>query len=223
MNIGRRIVARVALAGLVGIGGTARAATSSAPAEQPARGAQIYSQLCASCHGPYGRADGPLAKNLSRLPPDFTDANWMAKRSDADIAKSLAAASHGPMAVAGVLKPDALVESIAYIRTLSVPGKHVSVPAGRDIYNATCWQCHGINGDGKGPVVPYLGGTKPRDFTAATFVIDGREDAIAEFITVGAAQAAHGSSYMPEWASRLSPQQIRDTVEYLKTFKQAKH
>jgi mono/diheme cytochrome c family protein len=26
---------------------------------------------------------------------------------------------------------------------------------------------------------------------------------------------------MPEWASRLSPQQIRDVVEYLKTFQNA--
>ena len=54
-------------------------------------------------------------------------------------------------------------------------------------------------------------------------MIDGREDEIAEFITIGAVKAAHGSPHMPEWASRLSPQQIRDTVEYLKTFKKTTH
>ena len=127
------------------------------------------------------------------------------------------------MAAAGALKPETLVAAIAYIRTLSVPGKHVSVLAGRDIYNSTCFPCHGMKGDGKGPVVQYLDGVQPRDFTAVTFVIDGREDELVHFISVGAAKAAHGSSYMPEWASRLSPQQILDTVEYLKTFKRPAH
>ena len=127
------------------------------------------------------------------------------------------------MAAAGALKPESLVAAIAYIRTLSVPGKHVSVLAGRDIYNAGCFPCHGMKGDGKGPVVQFLGGVQPRDFTAVTFVIDGREDELVHFISVGAVKAAHGSSYMPEWASRLSPQQNLDTVEYLKTFKRPAH
>lgn len=219
--MGKGVVAVVALAAIVGARESAFAGTSD-DARQ-ARGKEIYTEFCSTCHGPYGRADGPLAKNLSRLPPDFTDPNWLAGRTDRDIANGLVGASHGPMAVATVLKPDALLDSVAYVRTLSVPGKHVSVPAGRDIYNAICWPCHGSNGDGNGPAAKFLTGPKPRDFTSASFVIDGREDEIAQFITVGAVKAAHGSQYMPEWASRLSPQQIRDTVEYLKTFKKTTH
>jgi mono/diheme cytochrome c family protein len=220
MKMGKGIVASVALAGLVSMSAPAFAGAAEL---KPARGEQMYSEFCSMCHGRYGRGDGPLAANLSRQPPDFTDPNWLAGRTDGDIAAGLAGASHGPMAVAGELKPEALVGAIAYVRTLSVPGKHVSVLAGRDIYNATCWQCHGVKGDGKGPVAQFLVDAKPRDFTSVTFVIDGHEDEIAEFITLGAVKAAHGSRYMPEWASRLSPQQIRDTVEYLKTFKTAAH
>lgn len=219
--MGKGIVAFVALAGLVGISETA-VAGASLDVEQ-ARGERTYSEFCAACHGPYGRGDGALSQDLSRERPDFTDPNWLAGRSDRDIAKGLVGASHGPMAVAGMLKPEVLVDAIAYVRTLSVPGKHVSIRAGRDIYNATCWQCHGSNGDGKGPVAKFLGDAKPRDFTSASFVSDGHEDEIAEFIALGAVKAAHGSRYMPEWASRLSPQQIRDTVEYLKTFKKTAH
>jgi len=212
-----RGVACVVLAGLVGVSPPAFAGQSLTAAQ--IRGQQIYSKLCAACHGRYGRGDGPLGQNLSRQPPDLTDPQWLAGRSDADIAKALAGTSHGPMAIADVLKPDAVVDAIAYVRTLSVPGKHVSVAAGRDIYNATCWQCHGIKGDGQGPVAKFLGDAKPRDFTDATFVVDGRENEIVEVMTLGAEKAAHGSPYMPEWASRLSPQRMRDTVEYLKTFK----
>lgn len=221
MSMGREIVALVVLARLVGVSETAFAG-ASADVKQT-RGEQTYSEFCSTCHGRYGRGDGPLVQNLTRQPPDFTDSNWLAGRTDAEIAKGLVGASSGPMAVAGVLKPEVLVDSIAYVRTLSVPGKHVSIPAGRDIYNATCWQCHGSNGDGKGPVAKFMGDATPRDFTSASFVIDGHEDEIAAFITLGAVKAAHGSRYMPEWASRLSPQQIRDTVEYLKTFKKAAH
>lgn len=218
--MGRRFIAFALLTGLIGL--SERAVGADAGVEQT-RGEETYTQFCAACHGRYGRGDGPIAQSLRRPPPDFTDPNWSMGRSDRDIAKGILAASHGPMAVAEVLKPEVLVAAIGYTHTFSTPGKHVSIAAGRDIYNATCWQCHGMKGDGNGPVVQFLGGVKPRDFTATTFVIDGREDAIAEFITVGAAQAAHGSQYMPEWASRLSPQQIRDTVEYLKTFKQPAH
>jgi mono/diheme cytochrome c family protein len=216
MEIGKGIVIFVVLIG-VGLSGAAWA-DSSANA-MPSRGEQMYSQFCATCHGRYGRGDGPLAPNLRRQPPDFTDSTWIAGRTDDAIVKSLAGSAHGPMALGSILKPEAMVDAVAFIRTLSVPGQHVSVPAGRDIYNATCWQCHGATGDGNGPVAKFLAGAQPRDFTASTFVIDGREDAIVQFITIGAEKVAHGSPYMPEWASRLSPQQIRDTVEYLKTFK----
>lgn len=218
--MGKGIVAFVAVAGLIAVSEIAGAEEPAAVKQ--ARGEQTYAELCSTCHGRYGRGDGPLAPNLSRQPPDFTDSQWLAGRTNRQIATGLAGASHGPMAVATVLKPEALIDAIAYVRTLSVPGKHVSVPAGRDIYNATCWQCHGAHGDGKGPVAKFLVDAKPRDFTAETFVIEGHEDEIAAFVALGAVQAAHGSRYMPEWASRLSPQQIRDTVEYLKTFKTTK-
>lgn len=33
----------------------------------------VYAQRCASCHGPAGRGDGPIAKALSAEVPDFRD------------------------------------------------------------------------------------------------------------------------------------------------------
>ena len=110
-------------------------------------------------------------------------------------------------------------DAIAYMRGLSVPGKHVSLAAGRDLYEASCWLCHGTEGDGNGPAVTNLPGTQPRDFTSSEFVIEGREDEIRKTITMGAVSSLHGSEYMLEWGTKFSPQQIEDILEYIKTFR----
>jgi mono/diheme cytochrome c family protein len=102
---------------------------------------------------------------------------------------------------------------------MAVPGKHVSLLAGRDIYNTFCWMCHGSKGDGEGPAAKNLVGVKPRDFTSKDFIIEGREEEVYRTIFMGAAKAFHGSPYMPEWRTALSRQQIQDVMEYLKTFK----
>jgi mono/diheme cytochrome c family protein len=122
------------------------------------------------------------------------------------------------MVVSQTLNEDALRDVVAYLRTLYVPGKHVSVAAGRDIYAAICWTCHGVKGDGNGPSAKSIDGVKPRDFTAPDFRIEGREDEVHRIISQGAAKAFHGSEYMLEWGNKLSPQQIDDVVEYLRTF-----
>jgi mono/diheme cytochrome c family protein len=66
-------------------------------------------------------------------------------------------------------------------------------------------------------------GNKPRDFTSSDFVIEGRENEIYETIRTGAANSFHGSDYMIEWGSKLTPQQMNDLIEYLKTFQSPGH
>lgn len=187
------------------------------------RGKQLYDTLCWTCHGMYGRGDGPLARNLPIKPADFTLPATLESRSDDALVKRLRAmpepGEHTPMVMGRVLSESALRDTLAYVRTLHVPGKHVSVAAGRDIYNGVCWSCHGRDGDGKGPAAESLEGPKPRDFTSAEFVIEGREAEIFGIISYGAEESFHGSPYMLNWGDNLSPQQIRDVIEYLRTFK----
>ncbi|RMD86994.1 MAG: iron permease [Alphaproteobacteria bacterium] len=54
-----------------------------APSGPPdaARGAALYSENCASCHGAEGRGDGPLAAGMEPPPVDFTDASRARERS----------------------------------------------------------------------------------------------------------------------------------------------
>ncbi|MDP2974963.1 MAG: c-type cytochrome [Anaerolineales bacterium] len=51
----------------------------SAAAEDVAKGALIYTDKCAACHGLQGRGDGTQAAGLSSAPANFTDQNWMSK------------------------------------------------------------------------------------------------------------------------------------------------
>jgi high-affinity iron transporter len=52
----------------------------------PARGAQVYREQCAACHGDQGRGDGPKAKTVKGPPPaDLADPKTMSRLSLVDI------------------------------------------------------------------------------------------------------------------------------------------
>jgi mono/diheme cytochrome c family protein len=192
--------------------------------DEVARGERVYQTICTTCHGRYGRGDGPLVSALRGPLPDFTDPAILGPRSDDQLVAAVTggdAGRHTPMAIGQALQEGAVRDVIAYLRTLYVPGRHASRPAGRDIFQTGCWVCHGRGGDGQGPAAATLKEKRPRDFTNPEFVIEGREEEIERTVALGPAAAFHGSSFMPEWSSRLSPQQIRDVVEYLKTFQKA--
>lgn len=54
-----------------------------APASVPdlARGARLYAENCAACHGPRGDADGPMARGMEPPPVAFTDRERARQRS----------------------------------------------------------------------------------------------------------------------------------------------
>jgi len=189
------------------------------------RGEEVFKSLCWTCHGTYGRGDGPAGKYLAHPPPDLTDPRVFGKRTDVEIVSGLTetkgqtGASHRTMVIGDVLKKEALQDAVAYMRSLSLPGKHVSLSAGKDIYDTFCSACHGVKGNGRGPAAKNLTGAKPRDFTSKDFVIEGHEEQIKKTIFEGAAKTFHGSPYMPEWKTTLTEPQIADIVEYIKTLK----
>lgn len=199
--------------------GPALAQPGAGAGEAP--GERIYEDFCASCHGRYGRGEGPLAPSLQVKPPDFTDPAWRAGRSDEALLEAITGGAHAAtMAVGRVFPEDVLRNAVQYIGSLSVPGQDVSLKQGRDLYNASCWVCHGREGQGDGPAAANRPGPKPRDFTSPEFVIEGREEEVARVIRMGAEAAFHGSPMMIAWGPRLTEQQIEDLVAYLKTFKQ---
>ena len=45
-------------------------------AADAARGAQVFQQYCATCHGPQGLGDGPVGKTLNPPPRNFQEAKF---------------------------------------------------------------------------------------------------------------------------------------------------
>jgi len=91
------------------------------------RGAAIYAQLCASCHGPKGAGDGPLAQALATKPAHHSDGAYMnaltndhlfqvVKFGGASVGKSPLMAPWG-----GTLSDAQIWDVVAYVRTLAVP------------------------------------------------------------------------------------------------------
>lgn len=70
-------------------------AQPEAPA-RPVEAARIYLEHCAACHGKGGRGDGEMAKLFPVPMPDFTDAEFMAGRTDAAL-KEIISVGGGPL------------------------------------------------------------------------------------------------------------------------------
>lgn len=67
----RRIM--VAICGWVALGAvTACVMPAMTPDQTPDRGAEDFAALCAPCHGPGGKGNGPLAPTLEHPPADLT-------------------------------------------------------------------------------------------------------------------------------------------------------
>lgn len=91
-----------------------------------ARAAQaLYQVSCAGCHGPGGRGDGNQLPPGAR-PPNFTDATFMAARSDAALAETIAQGRALMPAFADKLSPAGIQALIVHIRSFA------SAPAAAD-------------------------------------------------------------------------------------------
>jgi mono/diheme cytochrome c family protein len=91
---------------------------------EPAKGKQVYSLYCMTCHGNAGDGRGPLAPTLNPPPRDFTVADFKYGGTDQDlfdvISNGAAAKGGSPlMAPWGAVIPEAdRWALVSYIRTL---------------------------------------------------------------------------------------------------------
>ncbi|MBK7188670.1 MAG: c-type cytochrome [bacterium] len=56
---------------------------------RPREAHDIFQTRCATCHGQFGRGDGPGAAALNPKPQNYADAAWQQKVTDAEIEKAI--------------------------------------------------------------------------------------------------------------------------------------
>jgi mono/diheme cytochrome c family protein len=80
-------LAGAALVMLGGCGGGGGGAKISAADRKEAH--EIFQTRCATCHGQFGRGDGPGAAALNPKPQNYADEAWQKKVTDAEIEKAI--------------------------------------------------------------------------------------------------------------------------------------
>ena len=175
----------------------------------PAAGALIYAEKCASCHGDTGRGDGPQANQLPNPPIPL---------GDALVARQARPADWYTMVTQGNLERfmppfNSLTDRqrwdvVAYAFTLSAPME--TVARGQELYAANCAECHGANGRGDGPGAASLQASTT-DFTDQEEMAGKSAADLYQAITAGVPPT------MPAFVDTISEDDRWALAEYLRT------
>lgn len=207
------------------IGGTPSAlppeATESAPALELAtnaqereadvrRGAEIYKQNCAGCHGDGGRGDGVVSEVLLPKPADLTAARF----SNEFLQETLWNGVHGTAMSSwrSLVQRDlsALVARVQsfHSTTNSDTLAPESLARGGAIFKNNCLPCHGPTGDGKGPAAATLA-PSPSNFKKIQPDFDYIQRALREGVP---------GTAMPIWKDQLSESDRAAVAGYVRSF-----
>lgn len=134
----------------------------------PANGESIYNENCASCHGETGKGDGPRANQLPKQPYPLTSpvlirsakpVEWYTIVTKGDLERFMPPFAN--------LTERQRWDVIAYLYMLSTPVE--AVAQGEELFQASCFECHGEGGQGDGSRVSGLEST-PTNFTDLAFM-----------------------------------------------------
>lgn len=130
---------RLALPGKNG----ARGLESTPPLPPSAeRGAALFAEHCATCHGARGAADGPVSASLIYPPADFTDPEFMRAETPADFFQvvSLGRRTAGMPAWLDALDVQQRWDVVSYVWSLGIAPP--ALAAGAQAFKAHCESCH---------------------------------------------------------------------------------
>jgi mono/diheme cytochrome c family protein len=218
---------------MVGITGVALAIAAATSAQGPRQGlpplvpeslvgSVSFDLYCASCHGRFGRGDGPTAAALKGRPADLTTLArsnrgvFPRERVLAFVEGSARAAGHGSpeMPVWGptlraldasdarvTVRLQNLVAFVESIQQGPAAPPVASAADGAALYRAYCANCHGGAGRGDGPMGAQLRRQPPN---LTTFAVRNGGVFPAERVRQvidGSGIAAHGDRDMPVWGA----------------------
>lgn len=165
-------------------------------------GLDVYTHNCVSCHTLRGKAAAPGA-------PDLTDPVYSWTRTPQDYFRDL---RNSPAHAARLSKLTAQEVWNAVFYTWSLHSKLSDVVTGGLTFNRYCSVCHGTKGLGDGNLSNDLNPT-PRRFTDFAWMVDKTDQRF--YISI---QDGRPPSAMPSWKGALSPTQMIQIINYLRTF-----
>jgi high-affinity iron transporter len=176
---------------------------------QPDSGARIYAATCATCHGPRGLGDGPMAKTMTPPPPPIGDAAFMSTVAPALMFQKLSVGVKGTAmpAFADQLSPIDRWNVIAYL--IELRQRNVDAAHGEGLYGQNCATCHGMTGGGDGALARELSKLPPAIGTFA-WQVQRSDSEMAAVIR----QGVPGSPMPP--MRTLSASEEREIVAYLR-------
>jgi len=209
-----------------------------------ARGAAVYHNACASCHGDNGDGNGPVSVSLKTKPRDFQKAAFKFRTTasgqlptDHDLMSIVnSGIYHTAMPSFAQMSLRDQYAVVQYIKTLSpafrdssqypldtlkvghfVPYTFDSVERGRGIYlEMKCWNCHGITGEGNGPAASTVKDDEGHllEPTNLTRAWDLKVGRTPDRIYMIFSTGLNGTP-MPSFAQLLSEEQRWDLANYV--------
>lgn len=192
--------------------------------EELQAGRVIYETVCWTCHGPFGRGDGPAVQDGSiTVPPSFQSEDYTGagvERLRQVIESGLE--QGGPLyphmqEVVDLIRPERLPQALAFLPVLAYPPEIPgSLLAGEALYSLRCAGCHGANGRGTESTSDFLMWASPPDFRTHALLAAKDWAGVFERIRAGG-QLLHRSP-MPAWGPVFSDEETWDLVAYIASF-----
>jgi mono/diheme cytochrome c family protein len=176
------------------------------------RGKALFAANCATCHGSSGRGDGPAASALVPRPANLAEHRYAIDRLsevlwNGSVGTSMSAwRDHALPDLAGMA---AAVQSLSMVEPANAPSEAI-LALGASVYQANCIQCHGANGDGRGPAVAELV-VRPTDFRRQQASLSASLRALREGMI---------GTRMALWTDRLHADEILAVAHYVRSFYQ---
>lgn len=218
---------------------------------EASRGKKLYQRFCIGCHGEQGDGRGENAVHVDPRPRDFTTGTFKCRSTpsgmiplDTDLFNTIGRGLYSTaMPSWGPLTQKQRADLVAYIKSFSSrfqeekPGAPLEIPSetpstrdsidrGRELYQTTikCSLCHGKEGRGDGPSAATLTDSKglpiaPYDFTSsARFKCGESNEDLYRVLMTGL-----DGSPMASFSNSLKPEQARDLIHYVRTFRPDSH
>jgi mono/diheme cytochrome c family protein len=175
------------------------------------RGAQVFDNICQTCHGPIGEGNGPVTQKGFPLPTSLL-ADRAVRMRDGQMFHVVTFGQGRMPGLAAQLSPEDRWSAILHVRMLQGPYGPSHVPTRIEVaklFRENCAACHGEDGSGNHirkvlPMIP--------DFTSLGWQLSQTEMALVNQIDYGSLPL------MPSFRYKLPQEQILSLAVYVRSF-----